>query len=146
LGINLLAGLVRQIAAILDDSFDIEILEAHHRNKVDAPSGTALLLAKAAAEGRHVDLREKAVFGRGAASATHGRRKLGEIGIASQRYGSKICDHTVIFGTLGESLELIHRVDDRAVFARGAVQAALWGRNRKPSLYGLSDVLELTKN
>jgi 4-hydroxy-tetrahydrodipicolinate reductase len=146
LGLNLLALLVRQVAAILDESFDIEILEKHHNKKVDAPSGTALMLGRAAAEGRHAKLQDKAVFGRGADLSNRNPRKRGEIGFASQRLGSVICDHWVSFGGSGERIELGHLVDDRAVFARGALRGALWGRNRKTGLYDLSDVLGFSKN
>ena len=140
LGVNLLAGLVRQVAATLGADFDIEILEMHHRMKVDAPSGTALLLGEAAAEGRRVALKERAVRVR---DGHTGARKAGDIGFASLRGGSVVGDHTVIFAGGGERLELVHRAEDRALFARGAVRAALWAFEKKPGYYSMADVLGL---
>jgi 4-hydroxy-tetrahydrodipicolinate reductase len=141
LGVNVLAMLVKQVSALLDESFDIEIVEMHHRNKVDAPSGTALMLGREAAEARNVDLREHGVFGRGNADAAHEPRRVGEIGFASLRGGSVICDHTVIFAGPSERIELTHKADERAIFARGAITAALWGRNRNTGLFSMTDVL-----
>ncbi|HUG62767.1 MAG TPA: 4-hydroxy-tetrahydrodipicolinate reductase [Methylomirabilota bacterium] len=141
LGVNLLAGLVRQAARSLGPEFDIEILEMHHRHKVDAPSGTALLLGEAAAEGRQVDL--GAVADRGRDGHT-GARSPGAIGFAALRGGSVVGDHTVFFAGAGERIELIHRADDRTIFAAGAVRAALWGRGRKPGRYTMADVLGLS--
>jgi len=146
LGINLLVALVKQVSALLDESFDIEIVEMHHRNKVDAPSGTAMMLGRAAADGRHVDLEEQGVFGRGSPQTEHLARRPGEIGFAALRGGSVICDHTVIFAGPSERLELTHKADDRAIFAKGAIKAALWGRNRSSGLYAMSDVLGLSRH
>jgi 4-hydroxy-tetrahydrodipicolinate reductase len=140
LGVNLLAGLVRQAAQALDADFDIEILEMHHRHKVDAPSGTALMLGEAAAEGRRIDLAANSVRGR---DGETGPRRRGTIGFAALRGGSVVGEHTVIFAGEGEQIELSHRAFDRAIFARGAVKAALWGRDRKPGLYSMADVLGL---
>jgi 4-hydroxy-tetrahydrodipicolinate reductase len=140
LGVNLLAGLVRQAAKALDADFDIEIVEMHHRHKVDAPSGTALLLGDAAAEGREIDLAEHSERGR---DGETGARQRGAIGFASLRGGSVVGEHTVIFAGEGEQVELSHRAFDRAIFARGAVKAALWGRDKKPGLYSMADVLGL---
>ncbi len=140
LGVNLLASLVRQAAAALGEEFDIEILEMHHRMKVDAPSGTALLLGEAAAEGRSVALKERSVRVR---DGHTGARQAGDIGFATLRGGSVIGEHSVIFAGLGERIELVHRADDRALFARGAVKAALWALNRKPGYYTMADVLGL---
>ncbi|MDX7952581.1 4-hydroxy-tetrahydrodipicolinate reductase [Lichenihabitans sp. Uapishka_5] len=141
LGVNLLAGLVERVARTLGPDTDIEILEMHHRMKVDAPSGTALLLGEAAAAGRDVDLGERSVRVR---DGHTGARQPGDIGFATLRGGSVVGDHTVIFAAAGERLELTHRADDRGIFARGAVRAALWARGRKPGLYGMRDVLGLT--
>jgi 4-hydroxy-tetrahydrodipicolinate reductase len=142
LGVNLLAGLVRQAAQALDADFDIEIVEMHHRHKVDAPSGTALLLGEAAAEGRKIDLATHDVRGR---DGETGARKRGTIGFAALRGGSVVGEHTVIFAGDGEQVELSHRAFDRAIFARGAVKAALWGRDKKPGLYSMADVLGLAE-
>jgi 4-hydroxy-tetrahydrodipicolinate reductase len=139
-GVNLLAGLVRQAARALGDDFDIEILEMHHRMKVDAPSGTALLLGKAAAEGRAIDLGDRSVRSR---DGHTGARKRGDIGFATLRGGSVIGEHTVIFSGDGEQIEIAHKATDRALFARGAIRAALWGRDKKPGLYSMTDVLGL---
>jgi 4-hydroxy-tetrahydrodipicolinate reductase len=140
LGVNLLAALVRQAAKALDADFDIEVLEMHHRHKVDAPSGTALMLGRAAAEGRGVDLDAASVRVR---DGHTGARKRGDIGFATLRGGSVIGEHSVIFAGAGETIQLSHTAFDRALFARGAVKAALWGRDRKPGLYAMSDVLGL---
>ncbi|MBE7220303.1 MAG: 4-hydroxy-tetrahydrodipicolinate reductase, partial [Caulobacteraceae bacterium] len=136
LGVNLLAGLVERVARTLGEDTDIEILEMHHRMKVDAPSGTALLLGEAAAAGRAVALDARAVRSR---DGHTGARRPGDIGFATVRGGSVVGDHTVIFAAAGERLELTHRAEDRGVFARGAVKAALWARGRKPGLYGMRD-------
>jgi 4-hydroxy-tetrahydrodipicolinate reductase len=141
LGVNLLAGLVRKVAATLGPDFDIEVVEMHHRMKVDAPSGTALLLGEAAASGRGIALKEHSVRGR---DGMTGSRNAGDIGFASLRGGSVVGDHTVIFAGPGERLELSHRAEDRALFARGAVKAALWAFDRKPGYYTMADVLGLT--
>jgi 4-hydroxy-tetrahydrodipicolinate reductase len=140
LGVNLLFDLVRQVAARLDDVYDIEIVEMHHRHKVDAPSGTALSLAEAAAEGRGVTLADVADRGR---DGITGARLRGHIGMAALRGGDVAGEHTVVFAADGERLELSHRCTDRGIFARGAVRAALWGRNQPPGLYGMADVLGL---
>jgi 4-hydroxy-tetrahydrodipicolinate reductase len=141
LGVNLLAVLVRQAAKALDADFDIEIAEMHHRHKVDAPSGTALLLGRAAAEGRGIDLDSHSVRSR---DGHTGARKRGDIGFATLRGGSVVGEHSVLLAGEGEVIELAHRATDRAIFARGAVKAALWGRGRKPGLYSMADVLGLS--
>ncbi|MER8365027.1 4-hydroxy-tetrahydrodipicolinate reductase [Mesorhizobium sp. M1348] len=142
LGVNLLAVLVEQAARALDaDDFDIEILEMHHRHKVDAPSGTALLLGEAAAAGRGVALAGNDVRVR---DGHTGVRKAGSIGFASLRGGSVVGDHSVVLAGTGERITLAHHAEDRAIFARGAVKAALWARGRKPGLYSMRDVLGLT--
>ena len=140
LGVNLLAGLVRKVARTLGSDWDIEIVEMHHRMKVDAPSGTALLLGEAAAEGRAVDL--AVVSDRGRDGHT-GAREAGHIGFASLRGGTVVGDHMVTFAGSGERIELSHRAEDRTIFANGAVRAALWGRGRKPGAYTMADVLGL---
>jgi 4-hydroxy-tetrahydrodipicolinate reductase len=139
-GVNVLASLVRRAAAALDVGFDIEIVEMHHRMKVDAPSGTALLLGEAAAEGRATPLKEAAVRVR---DGHTGARTAGSIGFQSLRGGTVVGDHTVIFAGNGERLELRHVAEDRGLFALGAVKAALWGRGKPPGLYSMSDVLGL---
>lgn len=140
LGVNLIAGLVRQAAAALDDSFDIEILEMHHHYKVDAPSGTALMLGEAAAEGRGIGLEAHAVKMR---DGHTGPRAKGDIGFATLRGGSVVGEHTAIFAGEGERVELAHRAESRDIFARGALKAALWGRGKRPGLYSMADVLGL---
>jgi len=139
-GVNLLASLVSRVAGILKDEYDIEVLEMHHRHKVDAPSGTALLLGQAAADGRGVDLNEKSVRSR---DGITGAREPGDIGFATLRGGSVIGEHTVIFASEGERIELAHKATDRSLFARGAVRAALWGFDKSPGLYSMNDVLGL---
>jgi 4-hydroxy-tetrahydrodipicolinate reductase len=143
LGVNLLAGLVRQAAKALDADFDIEILEMHHRGKVDAPSGTALLLGQAAAEGRGIDLAGHSARVR---DGHTGARRRGDIGFAVMRGGTVIGDHSVVFAGEGEVIELTHKAAERAIFARGAVKAALWGFGKKPGLYSMADVLGLKKD
>jgi 4-hydroxy-tetrahydrodipicolinate reductase len=140
LGVNLLASLVRKVAATLGEDFDIEILEMHHRQKVDAPSGTALLFGEAAAAGRGIALQERAVRVR---DGQTGPRPAGDIGFAALRGGTVIGDHQVIFAGPGERLELAHRAEDRSLFARGAVRAALWAFDKKPGYYTMADVLGL---
>ena len=140
LGVNLLAHLVRETAARLGEEWDIEIVEMHHRHKVDAPSGTALLLGRAAAEGRGVEL--GAVSDRGRDGIT-GPRAPGHIGFAALRGGSVAGDHQVIFATEGERIELGHRAESREIFARGALQAALWLKDRPAGRYRMTDVLGL---
>ena len=140
LGVNLLAALVKRVAATLDENFDIEIVEMHHRHKIDAPSGTALLLGEAAAAGRGIELAKRAARGR---DGVTGARKPGDIGFASLRGGSVIGDHSVIFAGAGERIELSHRAEDRSLFAQGALKAALWARDKPPGLYSMADVLGL---
>lgn len=138
LGVNLLVALTRRVAEALDEDFDIEIVEMHHRDKVDAPSGTALMLAAAAAEGRAIDLGQHSVRTR---DGVTGPRRRGDIGFATLRGGSVVGEHKVIFAGPGERIELAHIAYDRTVFARGAVKALLWGRDRAPGLYSMTDVL-----
>ena len=138
LGVNMLAALVKRAAAALGQEFDIEILEMHHRMKVDAPSGTALLLGKAAADGREINLKEKSVRSR---DGHTGARNAGDIGFATLRGGSVVGDHTVIFAGNGERLEMRHVAESRELFARGAVKAAQWAQGKKPGLYSMMDVL-----
>ena len=140
LGVNLLASLVRKVAATLGEDFDIEILEMHHRMKVDAPSGTALLLGEAAAAGRAVALKERSVRVR---DGHTGARRPGDVGFASLRGGTVVGEHAVIFAGPGERVELVHRAEDRSLFARGAVRAALWAMDKKPGYYTMADVLGL---
>jgi 4-hydroxy-tetrahydrodipicolinate reductase len=141
LGVNLLAVLVEQAArALAAGDFDIEILEMHHRHKVDAPSGTALLLGEAAAAGRGIPLSGNDVRVR---DGHTGPRDTGSIGFASLRGGSVPGDHSVILAGNGETITLSHHAQDRAIFARGAVKAALRARGRKPGLYSMRDVLGL---
>ena len=139
LGVNLLAHLVRETAGRLGDDWDIEIVEMHHRHKIDAPSGTALLLGQAAAEGRGVELEGASERGRDG----NGARRPGSIGFAALRGGSVAGDHAVIFAAEGERIELGHRAESRAIFARGALQAALWLIGKPPGRYAMADVLEL---
>ncbi|MEO1200851.1 MAG: 4-hydroxy-tetrahydrodipicolinate reductase [Pseudomonadota bacterium] len=141
LGVNLLAGLVRQAARALDPDFDIEIVEMHHNRKVDAPSGTAYLFGEAAAEGRDISLADHSVRVRDGQIGSRGR---GDIGFATLRGGTVVGEHTVIFAGPHERIELTHRAEDRGIFARGAVKAALWGRGKKPGLYSMADVLGLS--
>ena len=138
MGVNLLAALVKRVAQTLDEEFDIEILEMHHNKKIDAPSGTALMFGRAAAQGRGLDLERHAVRGR---DGEVGARCRGDIGFASLRGGSVVGEHSVIFAGPAERLELTHRAEDRMIFARGAVRAALWARGQKPGLYSMADVL-----
>lgn len=141
LGVNLLAVLVEQAARALGpEDFDIEILEMHHKHKVDAPSGTALLLGEAAAKGRGVALAGNDVRVR---DGHTGPRRAGSIGFATLRGGSVVGEHSVFLSGLGERVTLSHHAEDRAIFARGAVKAALWARDRKPGLYSMRDVLGL---
>ncbi|AGH47754.1 dihydrodipicolinate reductase [Sphingomonas sp. MM-1] len=140
LGVNLLAHLVRETAARLGTDWDIEIVEMHHRHKVDAPSGTGILLGQAAATGREVALADVAVRGR---DGITGARPEGAIGFAVLRGGSVAGDHQVVFAGEGERLELGHRAESRAIFARGAVKAALWLAGRAPGRYTMNDVLGL---
>ena len=139
-GVNLLAALTRRAASALGEDFDIEIVEMHHRMKVDAPSGTALMLGEAAAEGRGVSLEDHVVRGR---DGLTGARRAGDIGFASLRGGTVVGDHSVVFAGEGERIVLSHHAEDRALFARGALRAALWAKDRKPGLYSMADVLGL---
>jgi 4-hydroxy-tetrahydrodipicolinate reductase len=141
LGVNLIAALAKRVAKTLNEDFDIEIVEMHHRHKVDAPSGTALLLGEAVAAGRGIDLAARSARGR---DGHTGERPAGDIGFAALRGGTVVGDHTVIFAGKSERIELTHRAEDRVIFARGAVAAALWARDKKPGLYGMADVLGLT--
>jgi 4-hydroxy-tetrahydrodipicolinate reductase len=140
LGVNLLAALVKRVAQSLDESFDIEILEMHHRAKVDAPSGTALLLGEAAAEGRGVALDGHSARGR---DGLTGARRSGDIGFASLRGGTVTGDHRVMFVGPYERIELSHSAEDRMIFAHGALKAAMWAHGKKPGLYSMADVLGL---
>jgi 4-hydroxy-tetrahydrodipicolinate reductase len=140
LGVNLLIGLTQLAARALDTSYDIEIFEAHHRNKKDAPSGTALALGEAAANGRGVKLDDVAVYERHGAT---GARAAGSIGFAVFRGGDVVGDHTVSFAGIGERIELTHRASDRMTFARGALRAAQWIVGRSAGLYSMQDVLGL---
>lgn len=139
MGVNLLAALVKQAAKALPD-FDVEIVEMHHRMKVDAPSGTALLLGNAAAEGRNVSLNEKAVRAR---DGHVGARGIGEIGFATLRGGTVVGEHQVILAGAHERVVLSHVAEDRSIFANGALVAARWGQGKKPGLYSMADVLGL---
>lgn len=140
LGVNLLARMTRMVAQALDADFDIEIVEAHHNRKVDAPSGTALMLGEAAAEGRGVEL--DAISDRGRDGIT-GARTRGDIGFSAIRGGDIVGEHDVIFAGVGERIVLRHIASDRALFAKGALKAALWGLDRKPGEYDMYDVLGL---
>ncbi|MDK9720990.1 MAG: 4-hydroxy-tetrahydrodipicolinate reductase [Rhodospirillales bacterium] len=140
LGVNVAMAVVEQVAGILDDSYDIEIVEMHHRHKIDAPSGTALGLGRAAAKGRGVVLDEVACRAR---DGLVGARHRGEIGFATLRGGDVVGDHTVIFAADGERFEITHKASSRQIFAKGAVKAALWCKGKKHGLYTMKDVLGL---
>ena len=140
LGVNLLVTLVEQVARALDPSFDIEVVEMHHRHKVDAPSGTALMLGEAAAKGRGLELAANSERGR---DGITGARKEGAIGFASLRGGDVIGEHSVIFAGPAERIEITHKAGDRALFANGAVKAAFWTKGKQPGLYSMLDVLGL---
>jgi 4-hydroxy-tetrahydrodipicolinate reductase len=144
LGVNLLAALTRRVAATLGDDFDIEIVEMHHNRKVDAPSGTALLLGEAAAAGRNRRLDDCSERGR---DGITGPRVKGNIGFASLRGGSVVGEHMVIFAGAAERIELVHKAEDRTLFANGALVAARWTKcgetKREPGLYSMADVLGL---
>ena len=141
LGVNLLLELVKRAAEVLDTRYDIEIVEAHHRLKKDAPSGTALMLAEAAAAGRHVALKDVACYGR---EGIVGERPLGEIGIHAVRGGAIVGDHTVALIADEECVEISHKANSREAFATGALRAALWLASRKPGIYTMRDVLGFT--
>ena len=138
LGVNLLLELAGKAAAVLGPEYDVEVVEMHHRHKKDAPSGTALMLAKAAADARGVSLRENAVYGR---RGDVGERPAGEIAIHALRGGSVVGDHTVMFAGDLERVELVHKAQDRAAFAAGALKALSWARLQPPGLYTMRDVL-----
>ncbi|MEZ5798095.1 MAG: 4-hydroxy-tetrahydrodipicolinate reductase [Paracoccaceae bacterium] len=138
LGVNLLVRLTQKIAAALDDDWDIEVVEAHHRMKVDAPSGTALMLGQAAADGRGVDLAAASIGPR----RHHRRARPGSIGFSAIRGGDIVGEHDVIFAADGE-VDPAPPATDRAIFARGALRAVLWGQGRKPGEYDMMDVLGL---
>jgi 4-hydroxy-tetrahydrodipicolinate reductase len=140
LGVNLLAALTKRVARTLGEDYDIEIVEMHHNKKIDAPSGTALLLGRAAAEGRGIDLKARSARGR---DGITGARRSGDIGFAALRGGTVVGEHSVIFAGPAERVELTHRAEDRMIFARGALHAALWARGKKPGLYTMADVLGL---
>lgn len=140
LGVNVLAGLVKQAAAQLGDDWDIEILDMHHRHKVDAPSGTALLLGAAAADGRGVDLDDRRESGRDGIGEP---RATGAIGFAALRGGSVVGDHEVILAGENEQIRLVHRAEDRDIFARGALKAAQWAHDKSEGLYTMQNVLGL---
>jgi 4-hydroxy-tetrahydrodipicolinate reductase len=140
LGVNLLAGLVRQAAGALGEDFDVEIVEMHHNKKLDAPSGTALMLGEAAAAGRGIALADHRVSGR---DGITGARETGTIGFAALRGGTVVGEHTVIFAGDSERIELTHRAEGRTIFANGAVRAALWAAAQKPGFYTMADVLGL---
>jgi len=140
LGVNLMTKLTNMVAAALDDDFDIEIIEAHHNQKVDAPSGTALMFGQAAADARGVSLMEVADRGR---DGMTGARKKGDIGFTAIRGGDIIGEHDVMFSGPGERIILRHIATDRSLFAKGALKAALWGQDKKPGEYDMMDVLGL---
>ncbi len=140
LGVNLLVGLTEKVAHTLGSEFDIEILEHHHRYKVDAPSGTALMLGDAAARGRNISLETMSDRGR---DGITGPRKTGNIGFSSVRGGDVVGEHDVIFSGQGERIVLRHIATDRTIYARGAINAALWGLKQKPGAYDMKDVLEI---
>jgi 4-hydroxy-tetrahydrodipicolinate reductase len=142
LGVNLLLSLVEDAAQRLGDDYDIEVLEMHHRHKVDAPSGTALALGEAAAKGRAIDLAARSQRVR---DGHTGARKAGDIGFATLRGGDVAGEHSVIFAAAGERLELTHRATTRLVFARGAIHAARWVAGKPPGLYDMRDVLDLKR-
>jgi 4-hydroxy-tetrahydrodipicolinate reductase len=140
MGVNLIAALTKRVAKTLDQSFDIEIFEMHHNKKIDAPSGTALLLGRAAAEGRNINLDQRAVRAR---DGHTGARQTGDIGFATLRGGTVVGDHTVIFAGADERIELSHKAENRMIYARGAVKAALWAKGQKPGFFSMMDVLGL---
>ncbi len=140
LGVNLMTRLTQKVAAALDADWDVEIVESHHRMKVDAPSGTALMLGQAAAEGRGVALDQAMVSGR---DGITGARTRGTIGFSAIRGGDIVGEHDVIFAADGERIVLRHLATDRSIFARGALRAAIWGQDQKPGRYDMMDVLGL---
>lgn len=136
-GVNILLNLSEQLGKILREDFDVEIVEMHHKNKVDAPSGTALCLGAAVAKGRSIDLKENAAMSR----VGNIKRQTGEIGFASLRCGDVIGDHTVIFAADGERIEITHKASNRNIFAKGAIRAAIWGSAQENGFYSMRDVL-----
>ncbi|MDP3548409.1 MAG: 4-hydroxy-tetrahydrodipicolinate reductase, partial [Phreatobacter sp.] len=138
LGVNLLAALVKRAAEALDDDFDIEVVEMHHNRKIDAPSGTALMFGEAAAKGRKVSLADHSDRGR---DGQTGARRRGDIGFAAMRGGTVIGEHSVIFAGPTERVVMTHIAEDRALFARGALKAALWAHGKPAGLYSMADVL-----
>src|ERR1700743_505937 len=140
LGVNLLAALVKRVAKSLDENFDIEILEMHHKSKIDAPSGTALMLGEAAAAGRKIALEERSARGR---DGLTGARRAGDIGFASLRGGTVVGDHSVMFAGPHERIVLSHHAEDRVLFAHGALKAAMWAHGKTPGFYTMADVLGL---
>lgn len=140
LGVNLLVKLTQKVAAALDEDWDVEVIEAHHRMKVDAPSGTALMLGQAAADGRGVALDDAMVSGR---DGITGAREKGSIGFSAIRGGDIVGEHDVLFAADGERIVLRHIATDRGIFARGALRAVVWGQTQKPGQYDMMDVLGL---
>ncbi len=140
LGVNLLVQLTKRVAAALDEDFDIEVIEAHHHHKVDAPSGTALMLGEAAAQGRGVALSDVRDSGR---DGITGARKRGDIGFSAIRGGDIVGEHDVMFAGAGERIVLRHMATDRVLFARGAIRAAKWTQGKAPGAYDMMDVLGL---
>jgi 4-hydroxy-tetrahydrodipicolinate reductase len=140
LGVNLLVALTNKVARTLGPDFDIEIMELHHRHKRDAPSGTALMLGEAAAAGRGISLQDHSVRSR---DGDVGTRREGDIGFATLRGGNVVGEHRVIFAGDVERIELVHIANDRGIFAKGAIRAALWARGQGPGLYSMADVLGL---
>lgn len=141
IGVNLLEKLVEQTARMLDDSYDIEIFEMHHKHKKDAPSGTALMLGEAVAAGRGVKLKDKKVTGR---DGMHGERKQGDIGFMAARGGDVVGIHSVMFAGSGEVIEIKHQGFNRDIYASGALKAAFWAKDQKAGLYSMKDVLGLS--
>lgn len=140
IGVNVVEQITRKLASVLDESFDIEIAESHHKHKADAPSGTALMLGRAAARGRNVDFDDHAVLSR---EGQTGARTSGDIGFSCIRAGEITGEHTVMFVGENERIEIAHKASDRALFADGALRAAKWAKNAAPGLYSMQDVLGL---
>lgn len=139
-GVNILSALTEKVSSILDEDFDIEIVEMHHRHKVDSPSGTAILLGNSAAKGRKVKLNDVECKSR---DGIIGSRPKGEIGFATLRGGDVVGEHTVVFAGEGERIELTHKASDRSIFAKGAVRAAIWSEGKPNGLYSMGDVLQI---
>lgn len=142
IGVNVLAQITEKLSAVLDDSFDIEIIEGHHKHKKDAPSGTALMLGRAAAKGRNVDFTDRAVLSR---EGETGARSRGDIGFSTIRGGEIIGEHTVMYIGDHERIEIAHKASDRALFAQGALTAAKWAKSAESGLYSMHDVLNLSQ-